>query len=608
MKLTTFQELAQYFDKLESITSRNTMTEVLAQLFKDARESDIGKICYLLQGRVAPLYEPLEFGMADKMVVRAVATAVDTTAADVTRVFKREGDLGKATELLKDPHHQHIAAKQPSLLSLTKKSRSGQITIIEVYETLLHLAQSSGAGSQEKKITTLSDLIAHVDPLSARFIVRIVLGKLRLGFSDMTILDALSWMLTQSKEHKKELERAYNVRPDLAFIAAAVKTKGIKGVAQTTPQPGTPIMMARANRLSSAADILAKIGKCAVEYKYDGLRLQVHYDKAAKKLKLFSRNLEEITVMFPDIAAAVRKQISVKNIIFEGEVVAYNPKTGVFVPFQETMQRKRKYDIAAKAAEIPVKLFAFECLYKDGKSYLAAPYSERKAALKAALTGKDLIIYAQETIITKEDEIEKLFADAVEKHFEGIIAKKLDGAYEAGIRGWNWIKYKKAMNKKLADTLDVLVMGYTKGEGKRTDFGVGQFLTGVYDKQQDKFLTVSKIGTGLSDEQFRELFARVRKLHAKEKPPLYEIDKLLTPDVWLEPQLVVEVGCDEITRSAVHTAGRVMEPSKSGKALSVKTPGFALRFPKLIRFRDDRRPEDVTTVGEVEKIFMMQKK
>lgn len=584
-----FADLVAYFEKLEGISSRNTMTQVLAELFKKAPTTDIGKICYLLQGRVAPLYEPIEFGMADKMVIRTIANSLQVNSTQVTNEFKKRGDLGKVVE---------------NLRTKSSKQAAHKISVDEVHDTLYKIAKASGKGSQEEKIKQLGELLTSVDPLSARFIVRMVLGKLRLGFSDMTILDALSWMLTGSKGEKKTLERAYNVRPDLAFIARSVKEKGSRGFSHIEPRPGTPIMMARANRLTSGAEILEKIGKCAVEYKYDGLRLQVH--KQDKRILMFSRNLEEVTPMFPDIEKAVLKQIKAESVIFEGEVVAYNPTTGVFVPFQETMQRKRKYDIEAKAAEIPVKLFAFELLYANGKSFLEEPYEVRKHALKKLIRSDEVIVYAQEMVVDKESEIERVFEDSVAKHFEGIIAKKLNGEYEAGVRGWNWIKFKKAMSKKLADTIDVLVMGYTKGEGKRTAFGVGQFLTGVYDKKRDKFETVSKIGTGLTDEQFHEFFTRVKKLHAREKPPLYEVDKLLTPDVWLEPELVVEVSCDEITRSAVHTAGRVMEPSKSGKALSVKTPGFALRFPRLERFRDDKRPGDVTTLSEIAHLFTQQ--
>jgi len=611
----TFKELSEYFSKLEATPLRNRMTEILSELFKHAGKDEIGKLCYLLQGRVAPLYEPLEFGVADKMMIRAIASGLNIHTDEVLKDFKKSGDLGKTAESIKS---------QVSSV----KHKDNTLSIKDVYDQLYSVASSSGAGSQEDKVRILADLIKTVDPLSARYIARIPLGKLRLGFSDMTILDALSWLLSGNKEHKDVIETAYNVRPDLGYIAKSIKEKGMEGIKHVVPVIGTPILMARANRLSSAKEILEKIGKCAVEYKYDGLRLQVHFSKVKNQesriknkdnpqktlfektrnyeIHMFSRNLEDVTEMFPDIEEAVVKQVKAHSAIIEGEVVAYNPHTGVFVPFQETMQRKRKYDISAKALEIPVKLFAFELLFCDGKNYIEDAYADRKKELKHILTPGSVIQYANETVVDDEKKIENLFQDSVSKHFEGIMAKKLEGRYEAGMRGWNWIKFKKAMSKKLMDTIDVLVMGYTFGEGKRTTFGVGQFLTGVYDKKTESFVTISKIGTGLTDEQFKEFIKRVKKLEVKDKPVNYEIDKLMQPDIWLKPSLVVEVGSDEITRSAVHTAGRVMEPSKSGKAFSVKTPGFALRFPRLINFRDDKKPEDATTVTEISDMFHKQ--
>ncbi len=592
----TFTGLSHYFEELEKTTSRLAITEILSRLFKKVSRDDIGKVTYLLQGRVAPLYEPIEFGMADRMIMRAIATGLTIDPSVVQETFKKSGDLGKTVEHLK---HQ------------LSRTSFHELPISRVFAQLDSLARTSGEGSQEKKISLLSILIRETEPLAARYIVRILLGKLRLGFSDMTILDALSWMLTGGKSARKTLERAYNVRPDLGYIAQTVKSHGVKGITHMVPRPGTPILMARANRLTSATEILDKIGRCAVEYKYDGLRLQVHFQKIKNNhvlIKMYSRNLEDVTHMFPDIKEAMIKQIKVDGVILEGEVVAYNPHTGVSMPFQDTMQRKRKHDIEAKAKEIPVKLFVFELLYINGESLLDSSYLTRKQKLKDVIKNGKGIIYAQEFIVKEAEEIEKVFDESVELHFEGIIAKKLDGVYEAGIRGWNWIKFKKAMDKKLIDTVDVLVMGYTRGEGKRTAFGVGQFLTGVYDSHQDKFVTVTKIGTGLSDDQFREFYRRVKPLEAKEKPPLYEVDKLLTPDVWLEPSLVVEISGDEITRSPIHTAGRVLEPSKSGKAFSVKEAGFALRFPRLVGFRDDRRPEDVTTIREIRDLYQKQGK
>jgi len=586
-----FHELAKYLEQLEKEQSRNIKTQVLAKLFKSATGQEVSEICFLLQGRVAPLYVPLEFGLADKMLVKAIAKVLKQSAEAVQKEYKKVGDLGTVTE---------------KLMLAGRHIKEGNASVSEIYADLKKLAQSGGAGSQEEKINLLSRLISEVGPLSARYLVRIPLGKLRLGFSDMTILDGLSYMLVGNKGQKKHLEEAYKVRPDLGVLARTVKEKGVKGLGQMLPEPGTPILMARANRLTSAEEIILKIGRSAIEYKYDGLRLQVH--KKGRQVWLYSRNLEEMTNMFPDIKAAVLKQVTADEVIFEGEVVAYNPQSHVFMPFQETMQRKRKYDIETKAAEIPVILFAFELLFCQGKNYINQPYEERKKKLKQILRGGKVIEYAQEEIVTDSQSIEKIFDASVTKHFEGIIAKKLSGVYEAGMRGWNWIKYKKAMDMKLVDTLDVLVMGYTKGQGKRTSFGVGQFLTGAYNEKTGKFLTVTKIGTGLTDEQFREFYKRVQKLHTAAKPQEYEVDKLLHPDIWLKPKLVVEVSCDEITRSAVHTAGRVMQPSKSGKAFEVKTPGFALRFPRLVRFRDDKRPEDATTIKEVEQIFDLQKR
>lgn len=586
-----FRELSEYFQKLESTSSRNAMVEILAELFKKTSSSEIEKICYLLQGRVVPLYDALEFQIADKMIIQSISQGTSTEKEEINRLFKQKGDLGKVVQELKEKKGNPPVGGQ---------------AIEYVYQTLLTIAKTQGLGSVDKKVRLLGNLISEADPLSSKYLVRIPLDKLRLGFSDMTILDSLSWMLTSSKEHRKEIEKAYNVRPDLGFIARSTKEKGIKGLASVAPQVGTPILMAKADRLTSPKEILKKIGKCAIEFKYDGLRLQVH--KKDRIVTLFSRNLENVTHMFPDIVEGVNKQVSSAETIIEGEVVAYNPKTGVFIPFQQTMQRKRKYNIAQKAAEIPVKLFTFELLYNQGTNYIGKPYNNRKEMLKKIIKPGAVLIYAQEEIIDNEKAIDHLFDESMNKGFEGIMAKKLDGAYQAGMRGFNWIKFKRAMNKKLMDTFDVLVLGFTKGEGKRTSFGVGQFLTGIYDEKKDCFVTITKIGTGLTDEQFREFIKRTKDLEVAGKPKNYEVDKLLEADIWLEPSLIVEVAADEITRSQVHTSGRVMGLSKTGKAQEVKSPGFALRFPRLISFRDDKTPKEATTLSEVRKMFASQKK
>lgn len=587
-----FIELSEYLQKLEVTSSRNDMILILSELFGKVPAEDMDKVMYLLQGRVAPLYVNLEFFMADKMILRAISRAYDITDEKITVEYKKIGDLGETAEKL-------------------SSKKSSNITVSEVFERLVSIAKTSGAGSVEKKIDILSDLFKDLDSLSLRFVARIPVAKLRLGFSDMTVLDSLSWMLNGDKKDRPEIERAYNIRPDLGYIAKLIKEHGIKGVEKVKPAVGTPILMARAERLSSGQEILEKIGKCAVEPKFDGFRLQAHWDKKkgkGERVKLFTRNLEEVTFMYPDVVSGIEDQIKVDEAIFEGEAIAYNPQTGEYLPFQLTSQRKRKYDIAEMAEKLPLKYMVFDALYVDGKNLIPEAYSERRKKLTDMMKEGSVLYPSEEQVFDDGKEIENFFDKCIADGLEGILAKKLDGKYQAGARGWSWIKLKRSYSSKLDDTVDCVVMGYYYGQGKRTSFGIGAFLIGIYDKKQDKYVTIAKIGTGLTDEEWKQLSKRGDSLKSKEKPALYEVDKWLVPDVWVKPEIVVEIKADELTRSPVHTAGRIMKPSKSGSAFDVDVPGYALRFPRLQRFRDDRKPEDATTLKEIEEMFVSQKK
>lgn len=589
----TFSSASAFFQKLEKTASRNAMVEILSEMFSSATVKEAQELAYLCQSRVVPLFVPLEFGMADKMVIRAVARAFDVPNQEVEKLFKEEGDLGITVEKL----------------GLNLKTKGSGLSVSEVFEKLREVANAKGPGSVEKKISLLADLLKGTDSLSARYLARIPLGRLRLGFSDMTVLDALSWMLGKSKSARPEIEKAYNVRPDLGFIAKTVKEKGLKGLTGVTPVVGAPILMARAERLSSPEEILAKIGRCAVEPKIDGFRLQCHFLNGTKKeIKLYTRNLEDVTFMYPDVVEGVRKQIKAKEVIFEGEAVAYNPQTGEYLPFQETVQRKRKYEIEKKALEIPLKLICFDLLYIEGKNLIPEPYEVRRKNLEKILTTDDILLLSEETIIDDPEDLEKIFQEAISRGLEGVMAKRLDGVYQAGARGFNWIKYKRSYSGKLEDTIDAVVMGYDSGQGKRASFGIGDFLIGVYDQKQDMFVTIAKIGTGLTDEEWRRMKKECDEIKTKQKPARYDVDKLMTCDVWVEPQKVVVIRADEITRSPVHTAGRVLKRSRSGEAWEVETPGFALRFPRLIEFRSDKLPEDATSLKEIEEMFKAQGK
>lgn len=586
----TFKELSVYLQKLENTASRNDMILMLAELFEKVPVGDFDKVMYLLQGRVAPLFVSLEFGMADKMIVKALAAAYEMDEKEVLGEFKRMGDIGELSEKLSE--------------KISKEKES--LTISHVFGELEKIANTGGTGSVDKKVDTLSNLLKSADSLSCRYIARIPVAKLRLGFSDMTVLDSLSWMLSKDKTLRPIIEKAFNIRPDLGYIGKLIKEKGVGGLNSTTPDVGTPILMARAERLSSGQEILEKIGECAVEPKFDGFRLQAHYENG--NVKLFTRNLEEVTFMYPDIERGIKEQVKAKSAIFEGEAIAYNPSTNEYLPFQLTSQRKRKYDIEEMARKIPLKYMIFDILYLNGENLIATPYKERRVEFKNLMNEGAVLYPAEEKVFNDGKEIENFFDKCIADGLEGILAKKLDGEYQAGARGWNWIKLKRSYQSKLNDTVDCVVMGFNRGQGKRTSFGIGAFLIGIYDEKKDIFETIAKVGTGLTDEEWRELAKRGERLRSKEKPALYDVDKWLEPDVWIKPEIVVEIRADELTRSPIHTAGRVMKVSKSGSAFDVDVAGYALRFPRLERFRDDKKPTDATTLTEVEEIFKLQKK
>ena len=914
----TFSLLAQYFKKLESTPSRNAMTEILAQLFKNATKDEIGKICYLLQGRVAPLYEPIEFGVADKFVIRAIAQAYGVDGNNVTKIFKKLGDLGLAAE----------AISQQSLAIDQKKNMS----VADVYRLLYTITQKSGEGSQEKKITILAELLKDADALSARYIARIPLDKLRLGFSDMTMLDSLSFLLAGDKSLRSKLEDAYNVRPDIGWLAQQIKNSNVNiQNFQASPKLGTPILPALCQRLPNADEMIKKMGRVAVEPKYDGVRCvggytglfikergyisarDVHegdfvlthkgrfkkiiavskrhkrkgealyrlqtmlgdactisgdhpvlldkkgiptwtpvnqlsstdwlifpkvqrktgsigrqliledgagytksipwsndffrflgfwvgdgfsnnshqservgltfnaktektlatayeriirqtlkiriisrnerngglniywrdpvfrvwlckefrYDDGGdhgkclpdwmyrisrqqflafmkgweeadgasqhgggnrittkehrlaqkavllgslfrfpigvrkarialqskiiktyyelilpgtdryihelthsyavkirsierayihpkshlydfeiegdqsfctslaalhncqihvsnKEIKTFSRNLENTTLMFPELSG-IGKQINAYEVILDGEAIGVDPATGKLIPFQETMSRKRKHDIEATRHKIPLKFFIFDILYRDGKELLDMALSDRRKLLEQIVKNGAILTISPQIVTDSAQVIRRYHDEQLARGLEGAVVKTWDSPYEPGRTGYSWVKFKEEEGKtgKLTDTIDAVVMGYYKGQGKRTGFGIGMFLVGV--RSGDGFVTVTKIGTGVSDRLWKEFRVKLEKIKTKEQPKEYVgVHKLFTPDIWVLPKIVVEIAGDDLTKSPSHGAG------------------VAVRFPRLVRIRSDKSSGQATTVDEVTKMYHNQ--
>ena len=614
----TFGELAQYFEKLEKTPSRLAMTEILAELFKKVSSEEIVVVVNLSLGQLRPKFDRLEFNLAEKMVMRAMALAFGVPVDEVKEKYKGLGDIGAVVET------------QNSKL----KAQSLKLSILGVFDKLVEIARDSGQGSQERKVASLAGLLKDLDAKGGKYVGRMVVGKLRLGFSDMTILDALSWMETGGKEKRKELENAYQLTPDVGELARLVKKVGCdKAQEKVEVKLGVPVIPALAQRLKTADEMIAKMEKVGVEPKYDGTRVQIHYRKTKnQKLKTknygagglfdgggekdwsvrtFTRNLDETTEMFPEVQS-LGDWVDAQELILDSEAVGFDPKTGKMRPFQETIQRKRKHGVAQAAVEIPLKFFVFDVLYKDGKSLVKLPYHKRREILEKTIK-KNGVVVVPEMLETKEpDKLREFHKRQLGGGLEGALVKKWEGIYEPGRRGWSWVKFKEAEDSKakLSDTVDALVMGIYSGRGKRTSFGVGAFLIGIKGEgkitstklqasnksqksndenskqsfEEGKFYTISKVGTGLTDEQWRELKTRSEKLKIEDKPKEYVVDKNQEPDVWLTPGLVVEIAADEVTRSPIHTAG------------------VALRFPRLVGFRDDKGKDEVTSVRELAQI------
>ena len=558
------------------------MTDILAEIFEKAGSDEIDKIVYLIQGQVKPPFEGLDIGLGEKYIERAISIATGYSRKKVSDVFSETGDLGKTASKLKEKELQQ---------SLVQK----ELTVKDVYNGMIRIAEASGRGSEDLKIKILAELLNNASPLEARYITRIPLNKLRLGVGDPTIMDALSVMKKNDKSLRENLQRGYNLCSDLGKIAKIFKEKGVEEVEKIKIEVFNPIRPALAERLKSEEGIIDKHGKTAVEGKYDGFRLECH--KKGDKVKLFSRRLDDMTDMFPELVEAI-KELKINELIFEGEAMSYNEEKNKFRSFQETMRRRRKYEVEEMSKKYPLKLFIFDLMYLEGKDYTNKPYMERRKKLEEILSEKneESTLRISEMKITDDpEEVQRIFEENLSKGLEGIIAKDPEASYKAGSRGWRWIKLKKSYEGELADTIDILIVGYYKGKGSRTKFGFGGLLGCVYNKEKDIFETVAKVGTGFTEEQMKKFSEKLGEIKIERKP--VRVDSKIEPDYWVEPKYVVTVNADEITKSPEHTCGSKDEDGK----------GYALRFPRLEGWiRKDKKPEDATTTEEIEKMYELQ--
>ena len=569
-----FSELAEYLDQLEATNSRNELVRILSEVYRACSVDEIEPITYLIQGRLAPFFAPVEIGLAERLLISAMAMAYGAPKDEVSKLYRQLGDLGVTAQRLAPA----AGRESPS--------------VPEVHQRLFEIARTSGAGSLQRKLDLFAGLLSDLDPTSAKHLVRITVGKMRLGIGDPTVLDALSFAKRGDRSLRPVLEGAYNRTSDLGLIARTLWAEGERGIEALKVTVGKPLRAQLAERLPNPEAVIKKLGLVGVQPKYDGFRVQIHKDR--DQVSIFSRNLETMTSMFPELVAAAN-QLMVESVILDGEAIAYNPESEEYVPFQETTARRRKEDIEEFALKVPLRAFVFDVMYRDGSDLTPLPYEKRFGMVNEVLRESDTLVIAP---LTKTDSVEVLtreLLDNISRGLEGVVAKRLDSPYQAGARNFNWVKLKRVASGELTDTIDVVLLGYYGGKGKRAEFGAGAFLAGVYDSDRDEFVTISKLGTGLSDEGWREIHKRVSKLEVSQKPA--RVNSILVPDVWLEPEVVVEVLADEITPSPRHTAGKVGNE-----------PGFALRFPRIVSFRSaDKKPEDATSVREIREMFQQQR-
>jgi DNA ligase-1 len=658
-----YRELAERFKVIEDLSRRLEMTDELISLFRSAGADEIGDVIRLTTGDIAPPYEGIDLGVAEKLALKALNLVTSLPDAEVEEVHGELGDIGLTAQTLLAKKRQVSLFSEP-------------LTTERVMANLNRIARVQGRSSQDLKLKLIAELLHDAVPLEGRYLARTICRKMRLGVSDLTLIDALSYAYDErldsislrlrtplppelaahantlsmrrtaplyaliealGKPNKNGLEKAdaeadlailqevrmriqegrgrivkaYNIHPDLPYIASLMAKGGMDTLDTVKVTPGIPLMSMLGERLHSLQDILNKMGgECAFEYKYDGLRIQAHLTRfgGGFRARLFSRQLEDVTDQYPDVKAALERNARTECIV-EGECVPIDPQTGDLLPFQVISQRRgRKYELERMQSEIPVSLVLFDCMNEAGSDITSIPYLKRRDALASLFPGlvegisKDVPISLSVMKVLKDwVSADGFFQEALSAGCEGVMAKSVGegSVYQAGNRGWLWIKYKRDYDSELADTFDLAIVGAFRGTGRRAGH-MGAFLAAAYDPQNDRFKTLCKIGSGFKDGDLETMDAFVARYTRKDGRPDPRLDARIVPDVYLEPGLVLEILGSELSFSPVHTCG--MDVLREGA-------GLALRFPRFTgRIRDDKSPEQCTTIGEIIAMYKDQVK
>jgi len=578
-----FSIISELFEMMEKTTKRIELTNILVELLKKTPKKIIPNVVYLLQGIIRPNFEGVELGIAEKLAIRAISKSAGLPIKKIEDDYRDCGNLGlTASNILKLKTQTTFTAEK--------------ITVERVYETLFKIANLEGKGSQDLKMKYISSLLNDATPLEAKFVLNILLGTLRLGIAENTVMDALAIGFTGKKEYRKQIEDAYNVSSDLGKVSEVIASEGLDGIKKFQISLFNPVRPMLADRIKSEKEATEKMPvEFAAEYKLDGERVQIH--KQADKIILFSRSLENITKYYPDIVENIGNSLDVNEGIFEAEIVAINENTGEFLPFQELMHRRRKYKLKEAVLQYPITVNFFDVLYFDGKNCLNLKYSERRKILESSVKENNFAKLVPMTIVKNENEVEDFLENSINSGCEGLMLKILDAAYRAGIRGGNWLKLKREYRNELGDSLDLVVIGAYFGKGRRTG-RYGTLLLATYNPEKDNFPSICKVGTGFTDESLDQLYQILSNKVILKKNP--RIESEMEADVWFEPELVLEIVASEITLSPIH---------KTALDTIRKGAGLALRFPKFTgKIRIEKGSEDASTDEEVYSLYKGQTK
>ena len=578
-----FSIISDAFQKMEGTSKRLELTEILVKLLEEIPEDVISKAIYLIQGKLRPNFEGVELGIAEKLVMRAMSKSAGIPLKKIEDDYNKGGDLGQTAENILQQKIQTTFASEI-------------ITLEKVYETLFKISNLEGKGSQEMKMKYVSSMLNDATPQESKFILKILLGTLRLGIAENTVMDALAIAFTGKKENREKIENAYNVSSDLGKVAEVICTGGVEEIEKFQIRLFSPIRPMLADRTKSGEATVEKFQeKFAAEYKLDGERAQIHKQK--DKIEIFSRSLEIITSYYPDIVEKISKLIITDDVILEAEVVAMNSNSGDFLPFQELMHRRRKYEIDEAVAKYPITVNFFDVLFSDGKNCMEMKYEERRKLLEKIITQDDFARLIPMSIIESEDQVLEVLENSINSGCEGLMLKHLDSTYRAGIRGSNWLKLKREYQNELGDSLDLVVIGAFFGKGRRTG-KYGTLLLATYNDEEDIFPSICKVGTGFTDESLDQLYQILSPKVTLKKNP--RIVSEMEADVWFEPELVIEIVASEITQSPIH---------KTALDKLKENTGLALRFPKFTgKIRTEKNSEDASTDDEVIALYKGQKK